>query len=794
MHEVIICEKPKAAEKISSALSRDAAKKHYKKVPYYEFEENGKKTTVLTAVGHLYSLAPKNKKQHKLFDVEWVPLYEKDKKKKYVKNYIDAIKKLSKDADSFVHACDYDIEGTLIGYNALKYACGEKSLKNVTRMKFSTLTDEDILIAYKKPMELDFKQVDSGIARHVLDFFFGVNMSKYLTDSVMTATKRYIQLSAGRVQTPTLSILVDREKQIKEFIPVPYWLIKADLDVVGVKEGVTADHKRGKILEKKDADDILAECKGKNAVIKEVNLRKTTKTPPFPFDLGSLQSEAYGVFGFSPRKTQQIAQNLYTEGYTSYPRTSSQKLPKSIGYDKILKKLSYSSAFGSHVTKLKKPYKPNEGKKTDEAHPAIHPTGVLPKELSTDDRKLYELIVYRFISVFGENATLETMKTILTIGKEEFNFSKKRMSKLGWMEHYPFRKVEEDYFPTLSEGESLNVKEVRAEDKETKPPARYNQASLIRELEKRGLGTKSTRANIIDILFSRKYVEGKKITVNQLGEHLIDTLKKYSNKITSEELTREFETKLEGIMEGKDKKDKIIAEARVEVSSILDDIEKNKLKIGEELYASYRESRVVGKCKCGKNLILINSPRGGNFVGCSGYPECKSTYSMPKGATVLKTTCEKCGLPMISFGKPRQRACLDPKCGKDGREPTNEVVGKCPDCGSDLIKRSGRYGEFIGCSGFPKCRFTMSIDQDINNKTAAKTMVGAKKTVGKRTATKKTATRKTATRKTATRKTATRKTATRKTATRKTATRKTATRKTGTKTAGKKKRSTKKTK
>ena len=159
-----------------------------------------------------------------------MPLYEKDKNKKYVKNYIDAIKKFSKDADRFIHACDYDIEGTLIGYNALKYACGEKSLNNVTSMKFSTLTKEDMLIAYKKPIDLDFNQVDSGIARHVLDFIFGVNMSKYLTDSVMKATKRYIQLSAGRVQTPTLAILVDREKEIRDFIPVPYWLIKADLE------------------------------------------------------------------------------------------------------------------------------------------------------------------------------------------------------------------------------------------------------------------------------------------------------------------------------------------------------------------------------------------------------------------------------------------------------------------------------------------------------------------------------------------------------------------------------------
>ena len=712
MHEVIICEKPKASEKISAALSKNAVKKSYKKVPYYEFEENGKKTTVLTAVGHLYSLSPKDRKQKKLFDVEWVPLYEKDKKKKYVKNYVDAIKKFSKDADRFVHACDYDIEGTLIGYNALKYACGEKSLDNAVRMKFSTLTEEDLIEAYEHPLEIDFKQVDSGIARHVLDFFFGVNMSKYLTDSVMKATKRYIQLSAGRVQTPTLSILVDREKEIGKFVPVPYWLIKADLDVAGVEEIITADHKKGKIMEKKDADAILSECEGKDALVSGVDLKKTKKTPPVPFDLGSLQSEAYAVFGFSPRKTQQIAQNLYTEGYTSYPRTSSQKLPKSIGYDKILKKLSYNSAFGKQISKLKKPYKPNEGKKTDEAHPAIHPTGLLPKEISTDYRKIYELITYRFISVFGEDALLETMKTRLEIGKEEFSFSKKRMAKMGWMEHYPFKKVENDEFPDIKEGETIDVKEVRAEDKETKPPARYNQASLIRELEKRGLGTKSTRANIIDILYNRKYVEGKKIVVNELGEHLIDTLKKYSSKITSEELTREFEEKMEGIMEGNTKKDEVIGEAEVEVASILDDIESNKLKIGEELYAAYRESRVVGKCKCGHNLILIDSPRGGSFVGCSGYPDCKSTYSLPRGASILKTTCEKCGLPMISFGKPRQRACLDPKCGKEGKESTNEVVGKCPECGSDLIKRSGRYGEFIGCSGFPKCRFTQSIEKE----------------------------------------------------------------------------------
>jgi len=733
MHEVIICEKPKASEKIASALSKNSVKKKYKKVSYYEFEENGNKTTVLSAVGHLYSLAPKNKKQGRLFDVEWVPLYEKDKQKKYVKDYLDAIKKFSKKADRFVHACDYDIEGTLIGYNAMKYACGENSFNNAVRMKFSTLTDEDITAAYEKPLNIDFNQVDSGIARHVLDFLFGVNISKSLTDSVMQATKRYIQLSAGRVQTPTLAILVEREKEIQQFIPEPYWMIKADLEVPGIEEGITADHKAGKIFDKTVADEIFADCEGKDALIDSIDLKETIKTPPVPFDLGSLQSEAYGVFGFSPKKTQQIAQNLYTEGFTSYPRTSSQKLPKSIGVDKILKKLSYNASFKHQVAKLKKPYKPNEGKKTDEAHPAIHPTGVLPKELSTDYRKLYELITYRFISVFGENGILESMKTNLKIGNQDFNFSRKRMAKMGWMDLTPFRKPDADVFPSIKEGETLTVKDVRSEEKETKPPARYNQASLIRELEKRGLGTKSTRANIISILYTRKFVEGNKIKVNELGEHLIDTLKKYSNKITSEELTREFETQLHEILEGTEDKELIIERAKVELTSILDDIENNKLKVGEELYKSYRESRVVGKCKCGQNLILIDRPRGSTFVGCSGYPECKFTYSMPMGATVLKATCKECGLPLISFGKPRQRACLDPKCGKDGSEPSNEIVGTCPECESDLIKRSGRYGEFIGCSGFPKCRFTKSLEENEGENKTKTTKKPAKKVTAKKT-------------------------------------------------------------
>lgn len=618
------------------------------------------------------------------------------------------LKKFGKGADSYIHACDYDIEGTLIGYNALKYACGDDTIDKSSRMKFSTLTKKDILEAYENKIEIDMHQVDSGIARHILDFYFGVNISKALMKSVSTAENRFLKLSAGRVQTPTLSILVDREKEIKKFVPEPYWIIKALLE-----GNIEVEHVEGKIFERKRAEEIFEKCKGKNAIVDKIKLSNSVTKPPVPFNLGGLQSEAYAVFGFSPKRTQVIAQSLYTAGYTSYPRTSSQKLPESLDFKSIFSQLSNDSNFKKHISQLPSKLKPNEGKKQDAAHPAIHPTGILPQNLSKDEEKIYELIVYRFISVFFEAAKFETMSTTVDIEGEKFNFRRRRVTHKGWLDHYPFKKIDDEEFPNINEGDLIAVEDIISEEKETKPPARYNEASLIKELEKRELGTKATRADIIAKLYDRKYISGSKIEVNQLGENMIDTLSEYCNDITSEELTRGFENKLEGIDQDKDTKENVISEGKVEVKVILGDIEKNSKEIGSKLYEAYQESNIVGKCKCGGNLIKKYSRKNKSyFVGCSNYPDCNVTYSIPKGVNFLKKNCEKCGLPIISFGKPRQRACLDPNCGKENTKPHSpEIVGKCPECGEDLVKRSGRYGDFIGCKGFPKCRFTCSLEE-----------------------------------------------------------------------------------
>ncbi|MDI6882073.1 MAG: DNA topoisomerase I [Methanothermobacter sp.] len=707
MDEVIICEKPRSSEKIAKALFPKAKKKKYKKTYYWEYQGEDKRTIIIPAVGHLYTLKPKNPSDELFFDLEWAPVPEVDKKKRYIKDYIDAIDSLAKNADKYFHACDYDIEGTLIGYNVLKHICGEEALQKTLRMKFSTLTKNDIIKAYENPIELDYGQVDSGIARHVLDFIFGVNISRSLMRSVKESTNRFIKLSAGRVQTPALSILVDREKAIRKFKPEPYWVIKAILE-----DGIIALNQRGRIFQENEVEGVLGTCKGKDAIVEEVKINMITRMPPAPFNLGGLQAEAYRVFGLSPKRTQSIAQNLYLEGYISYPRTSSQKLPKTIGYEKILKGLSEDPRFHEKIAKLERPLKPYEGEKEDEAHPAIHPTGLLPEKLGEYERKVYELIVYRFISAFGGKALIESMNTKLNIGGEIFKFSRKRVAKKGWMEQYPYQKIEDEKFPEFEEGEKVPVKEIIAEENETKPPARYNEASLIKEMEKRGLGTKSTRADIISILYDRKYIEGKKIRVTPLGENIIDTLKRYCEKITSEELTRQFEEELKKIMKGKTSKDKVIKKAEEEIISIIEEIENNKEEIGKHLYKAYQKGRIVGECpECGGNLLIRYSGKTkSSFVGCSSFPECRIVYPLPKGARILKSKCKKCGLPLISYGKPRQRACLNPKCGK-GEKGKMEVVGKCPECGNDLVKRSGRYGEFIGCKGFPKCRFTASLEE-----------------------------------------------------------------------------------
>ncbi|MCL6500849.1 MAG: DNA topoisomerase I [Candidatus Pacearchaeota archaeon] len=505
-YTLVICEKPQAAMKIAFALAENAPlKKNIAGVPYWELEREGKKFVVASAVGHLFGLAEKEKTQRwPVFEIEWKPLAS------FARKYANVLSHLAKNASQFIIACDYDVEGELIGFNVLRFICKQQ---DALRMKFSTLTKPDLVGSYKNILEhLDFGQAYAGETRHYLDWLYGINLSRALMEAIKKAGS-YRIMSIGRVQGPALALVVQREKEIKAFKPKPYWQIFLFLSEHELKVRYGKD-----IFKKSEAEKFL-KLKGKRAEAKTVKEEKELLPLP-PFDLTSLQLEAYKFFGFSPAQTLAIAQNLYLQGLISYPRTSSQKLPFTIGQKRILEKLQVLySKYVSFATRKK----PIEGKKTDPAHPAIFPTGEEPEKLSQQEKQLYDLIVRRFIACFCDNALLEQKKIIVKIERKEFSTEGSRILKKGWLEVYPHR-IDERILPDVNG--KVAIKDVRLEEKETQPPKRYSAASLVSELEKRGLGTKATRAIIVDTLYKRGYIIGRAIEATKIGMSVNEALEK----------------------------------------------------------------------------------------------------------------------------------------------------------------------------------------------------------------------------------------------------------------------------
>ena len=345
--ELIITEKPAQAEKIASALAdKTPKKKIVDKVPYYEIKHDGKDILVGCAVGHLFALAEKKKKKgwgYPVFDVEWKPAYLVKKSSAFSKKYLKVLEKIAKQANSFTVACDYDNEGSVIGFNCVRFICKKKDAR---RMKFSTLTKDELIESYKKASKhLDFPQIEAGETRHFLDYYWGISLSRALTLAIKT-TGAFKLMSVGRVQGPALNIIVERENEIKAFKPEPYWEI--DLKT----KNLLAQHKDGKIFDKKKVTSILRKTKDKDGVIASVKEKEFLQEPPHPFDLTTLQTEAYRCFGITPKETLSVAQELYTAGFISYPRTSSQKLPSVLGYKKIITSLAKQKDYAGGKTFL----------------------------------------------------------------------------------------------------------------------------------------------------------------------------------------------------------------------------------------------------------------------------------------------------------------------------------------------------------------------------------------------------------------------------------------------------------
>jgi DNA topoisomerase-1 len=730
MVELIITEKPQAAKKIADALADGKPiKESVKGVPYYKVTHGNKDLIVTCAVGHLYGLDEKHaekKWRYPVFDIEWHPSYEARKGSAFTKKYLNAIKKLCPQADEFTVATDYDIEGEVIGLNVVRYACGKS---DAYRMKFSTLTKDDIVNAYEnKSKTLDWGQANAGETRHFLDWYNGINYSRALTASIK-ATGHFKIMSIGRVQGPALKIIVNKEKEIKAFKPEPYWQI--ELKGALNKANISAWHIKDKFWKKEEADAVMANVKdAKNGSVSKVECSQFKQSPPTPFDLTTLQTEAYRCHRIPPKRTLELAQELYTSSYISYPRTSSQQYPPSIGFKKILSALEKNAAYKELAQKLLQiaALKPNNGKKTDPAHPAIYPTGMMPGSLEAQEKKIYDLIVRRFLATFAEHALRETCKIDIDVNKEIFQAKGTTTLEKGWHIFYgPYVKLEEEELPKANSGDNVDVKKITQHDKETQPPKRYTPASIVRELEKRNLGTKATRASIVDTLFQRGYVDGRTIEATELGIRTIETLEKHCPKIIDEEMTKHFEEEMWKIREGKSNKEKILGEAKEALTKILDEFKSKEKAIGEELETANRETRdalsYVGKCPvCKEGELHIRRGKFGTFVACNKYPDCKTTFSLPGNALIKPTdkVCEVCGYPMvmtIKRGKKPMTFCINPECkskyleGEAGKEAKEIAKGKiekpCPKCkDGKLVLRKSIYGTFLGCSNYPKCKYT----------------------------------------------------------------------------------------
>ena len=685
-YTLIISEKPAVAKKIAQALDKMGKPKCLSKngVPYF-IAQRETKLVVVPAIGHLYTIVNRNGKnnQYPVFNFSWAPRHLAERGAKKIRNWIETFSEISKDADHFISACDYDIEGCLIGYCILEYACGNKAVL-ARRMKFSTLVKSDLEKAYEKSLpHLDFELIEAGKTRHEVDWLYGVNLSRALTLAAYLGSGKYSLLSTGRVQGSTLQFLAFRERSIRSFVPVPFWEIRANAEIGDCV--VDAEYERKKIETREEAEAIIHACKDRTGRILKIEIKRFHQKSPIPFDFGKLQHEAYRLFGYTPRKTSFIAQQLYLKALISYPRTSSQKLPPIINYRKILSALTEKPAYKYLASKILETeiLKPREGTKIDHAHPAIFPTGNLPeKHLSISEKSLWDLIVRRFMALFGKDALKESMKVILEVNNHCFFLKGNRIIDDGWIEYYkPYFRAKERFLPIVKEGDSVRIQLIVCEDKYTKPPPRYNPSSLLEKMESCGIGTKATRADIIQTLYNRNYIVDSRIVMTELGFNIINVLDQYAPLVVSVQLTQELENKLEEIKKSKNNRKSVLKEVIKQLEPQLKKFKENEVAIGEVLGKATKQAlmqeRTIGECpNCGTGKLVIVHSRATKkrFIGCTNYYKglCRTSFPLPQQGTIKSagSKCKTCEWPIVLVWIRRRKPwnlCFNPNCSTKKR-------------------------------------------------------------------------------------------------------------------------------
>jgi DNA topoisomerase I len=694
---LVLAEKPDAARKIAAALSIDGRLSASNSGSVMEIPTgfDGSHYVVCSALGHLYELTDlhKKRKAFPVMDIEWVPRSKRSGEHGNAHSGIDAlvsrkieeIRRLSLSCSRFVNACDYDSEGEAIGFNVLKFATLEFFPQiQILRAKFSTLTSEEIRQSFRELTPLGRDIADAGRLRHVTDFLWGVNFSRALTMAANRDRSVFANISMGRVQGPTLGFVVEREKSRLVHVPVPSWQVSArplksghEIEAIYVESPI---QKYSKALLVYEA--VLA---AQRAKVEKVQKDLLSVPPRYPFDLGELQRESYRLFKISPKLTLSIAQELYQEALISYPRTDSQKLPERIGAGKIFDRLtlnpSYTSLTSSLISDPKRRFRPYEGPRDDPAHPAIYPTGEIPKRnLSSLESKIYDLVVRRFLNAFAPNELVEKVRILFNIATYLFSAEGSSVKEKGWSFYYPFtRNFSDSLEVSFSKSEEVEVINTSMKEMYDLPPPRFSEATLLAHMEKEGLGTKATRAETIDTLQKREYIVKSKLELLPalLGQDLVENLETISPTILSSKTTKDLELKLEAIRTRAATDVDFLADMLDSLKPTVRLLRNKKIQLSIDDAKSIEYSRSLsqtldlGTCPvCGKGTLrLIRSPKTNKrFIRCSnGNGNCNvSSPALPTGRIVPSSdVCPKCQWPIISVlsfkGKP-SRLCSNFNC------------------------------------------------------------------------------------------------------------------------------------
>lgn len=642
----------------------------------------------------------------------WSPIEKKPAEKEIIRS----LKNLAKKADSIVIATDFDREGELIGSDALRQVRQVAPTTPALRARYSAFTKQEIDHAFSNLVELDQDLADAGESRQYIDLIWGAALTRYLTVARFGGLGN--TRSAGRVQTPTLALVVAREKERQAFIPKDYWVISGEL--ASGDDAFKVTHTTARFWDKAEADRAFAAVKdAKTATVKAIEKKARTVKPPAPFNTTSLQAAA-AAEGIAPGRTMRIAESLYMKGLISYPRVDNTVYPKSLDLHETVRTLKAVPQYAAVADQLLAQPKltATRGKQETTDHPPIYPTAAAdPGDLAPADWKLYNLIARRFLATLMGPATIEGTKLVFDIEGEPFQASGDVLVKAGFRAIYPYGMKKDEQLPALAEGDVVDVVSLAMDAKQTEPPARYSQGKLIQEMEKAGLGTKSTRASIIDRLYEVKYLKNNPIEPSQLGMAVIEALHTYAPHITTPEMTSELEENMNEVAEGRETQTEVVDHSRALLSGMLDALIDHTEDLGNAIADAVTADAKIGVCpKCGHDLVVKTSAKThSSFVGCTNWPECDVTYPLPRGRIEPiegeAGVCPQCGAPRIKVHPFRSRAyemCVNPKC------PTNfepdVVVGECPTCkaaGKEaklIAHKSEKTGKrFIRCENYDEC-------------------------------------------------------------------------------------------